>query len=152
MKHHDELQKTLLTPAEASALFNVSLRTIYFWYRTGNIRGINLNGKCLRIFSKSIYQFLRSRKPEYAAKKTGGRGRNGKTDKMSAPLTRQRRQIVQRCDDHGESEMSSEGPGPEQDAGMPAELTPAEREMLRTLGERAEAPGYHDWAGLDFRK
>jgi hypothetical protein len=31
---------------------------------------------------------------------------------------------------------------------MLAELTPVEREMLRTRVERAGAPGYHDWVGM----
>jgi len=53
--------RSLLKVSEASARFNVALRTIYFWYRKGKIDGINVNGKCLRIFSASLREFLRSR-------------------------------------------------------------------------------------------
>ncbi|MGA2108526.1 MAG: helix-turn-helix domain-containing protein [Syntrophorhabdales bacterium] len=148
MEERDQLQKTLLTPAEASALSNVSLRTIYFWYRTGNIKGINVNGKCLRIFSKSICEFLRPKTGVSGKESSVGRRRIDKADGVPAPPTRQRRQTVQRHDDHGEREIGSEGPGPGPDAGMLAELTPVEREMLRTRVERAGAPGYHDWVGM----
>ena len=148
MGERDQLPKTLLTPAEASALSNVSLRTIYFWYRTGNIKGINVNGKCLRIFRKSICEFLRSSKGVNGEEGSAGRRRIDKADEVPAVPTRQRRQTVQRYDDHGEREMGSEGPGPAPDAGMLAELTSVEREMLRTLVERAGVPGYHDWAGM----
>ena len=61
MEKGDQIKRTLLKPDEASARFNVSLRTIYFWYRIGNIKGTNVNGKCLRIFSKSLLEFLGSR-------------------------------------------------------------------------------------------
>jgi excisionase family DNA binding protein len=58
----DEIsEKTLLKPREASTCFNIPVSTIYFWYRTGNIRGVKVNGTCLRIFSKSLHEFLRSR-------------------------------------------------------------------------------------------
>lgn len=52
---------TLMKPSEASARFNIPLATIYFWHRVGNIHGVNLNGRCLRIFSKSLLEFLGSR-------------------------------------------------------------------------------------------
>ncbi len=62
MSHNNELPtRSLLRPSEASVRFNVPLSTIYFWYRMGNIVGINVNGKCLRIFSKSLQEFLESR-------------------------------------------------------------------------------------------
>jgi predicted site-specific integrase-resolvase len=50
--------RTLLKPSEASTRFNVPLPTIYFWYRVGNIHGINVNGRCLRIYSASLEAFL----------------------------------------------------------------------------------------------
>ncbi len=148
MEGRYQLQKTLLTPAEASALFNVSVRTIYFWYRTGNIKGINVNGKCLRIFGKSIREFLRLRTGTGSKESSVGRRRNGEADSVPALPTEQGRQMVQPCEGDGQREMSPEGA----EAGMLTELTPAEREMLRTLVERAGAPGYHDWAGMDLRK
>ena len=150
MERRDQLRKTLLTPAEASALFNVSLRTIYFWYRTGNIKGINVNGKCLRIFSKSISEFLRSKTGVGSKEGSVGRRRNSKADGVPALPTEQGRQMVRRYDGDGQCEMSSVSPGP--DSGPLTELTPAEREMLRSLVECAGVPGYHDWAGMGFRK
>jgi len=150
MERRDQLQKTLLTPAEASALFNVSVRTIYFWYRTGNIKGINVNGKCLRILSKSIREFVRSKTGVDGKKGSARRKRNAKAGGVSALPTEKGRQMAHCYDGDGQREMSSPSPGP--DAGMLAELTPAETEMLRTLVERAGTPGYHDWAGMDLRK
>jgi hypothetical protein len=150
MEMRDQLQNTLLTPAESSALFNVSVRTIYFWYRTGNIKGINVNGKCLRILSKSIREFLRSKTGVDGKRISVRRRRNAKADSVPALPTELGRQIVQRYDGDGQREMSSGGPGP--DAVMLTELTPAETEMLRTLVERAGVPGYHDWAGMDLRR
>ena len=61
MRRGEPLGKTFLKPSEASARFNVPLPTIYFLYRMGNIYGINVNGKCLRIFSESLQEFLESR-------------------------------------------------------------------------------------------
>lgn len=55
------LEKTLIKPSEASAGFNIPLPTIYFWYRMGSIKGIKVNERCLRIFSKSLREFLESR-------------------------------------------------------------------------------------------
>jgi excisionase family DNA binding protein len=58
----EELQKrTLLRPREASALFGVPLATIYIWYHLGKIDGVNVNGRSLRIFSKSLQELLKSR-------------------------------------------------------------------------------------------
>lgn len=54
-------KKTLLTPNQAAAYFKVPLRTIYVWYQLGKIDGINVNGKTLRLFSKSLVEFLESR-------------------------------------------------------------------------------------------
>jgi hypothetical protein len=150
MERRDQLQKTLLTPAEASALFNVSVRTIYFWYRTGNIKGINVNGKCLRILSKSIREFLRSKTGVDGKESSVGRKRNARADSVPALPAEQGRQMVQRYGGDGQREMSSGGSGPV--AGMLTELTQAETEMLRNLVERAGVPGYHDWAGMDLRK
>ena len=62
MSYTSELPaRTLLKPSEASAYFNVPLPTIYFWYRMGDIDGVKMNGKCLRIFSASLRDFLGSR-------------------------------------------------------------------------------------------
>ncbi len=61
MKRGDPIQKTLLKPSEASAYFNIPLSTIYYWYQIGNIDGIKVNGRCLRIFSKSLQEFLELR-------------------------------------------------------------------------------------------
>ena len=78
MENRDQLHKTLLTPSEASARLNVPLRTIYFWHRTGRIKGVNVNGKCLRIFSESVSELLRS-KPGMSSKKgSARRKRNAK--------------------------------------------------------------------------
>jgi excisionase family DNA binding protein len=52
--------KTFLRPREASAYTGVPLGTIYSWYAAGKINGINVNGKSLRIFSKSLFEFLES--------------------------------------------------------------------------------------------
>jgi hypothetical protein len=54
-------QKTLLKPSEAAARFQVPVGTIYTWYALGKIDGINLNGKTLRIFSRSLLELLNSR-------------------------------------------------------------------------------------------
>jgi hypothetical protein len=62
MSYTSELSaRTLLKPSEASAHFNVPLPTIYFWYRMGNIDGAKVHGRCLRIFSASLRDFLGSR-------------------------------------------------------------------------------------------
>ncbi len=58
--------KTLIKPAEAAARFHVPVGTIYTWHQLGKIDGIKLNGRSLRIFTKSLCAFLESRK-----KKTG---------------------------------------------------------------------------------
>jgi hypothetical protein len=61
----DKLQgKTLLRPGEAAVRFNVPLATIYVWYQLGKIDGINVNGKSLRLFSKSLLEFFGSRIPK----------------------------------------------------------------------------------------
>ncbi len=61
MTRGDPEQKTLMKASEASTYFNIPLSTIYFWYRMGNIDGIKVNERCLRIFSKSLQEFLGSR-------------------------------------------------------------------------------------------
>jgi predicted site-specific integrase-resolvase len=61
MRTIDPAAKTLLKPSEAAVLFDVPLPTIYFWHRMGNIHGVKINGTCLRIFTESIREFLRSR-------------------------------------------------------------------------------------------
>jgi hypothetical protein len=58
--------KTLLKPAEAAALLGVPLRTVYLWCELGLIEGININGKSLRIFSRSL-----SKQPEKQPRKKG---------------------------------------------------------------------------------
>jgi hypothetical protein len=62
MSYNSELPaRTLLRPSEASARFNIPLSTIYLWYQMGNIDGVKVNERCLRIFSKSLQEFLGSR-------------------------------------------------------------------------------------------
>jgi len=62
MSHNNELPvRSLLKPSEVAARLNIPLSTIYFWYRMGNISGINVNGRCLRIFTRSLQEFLESR-------------------------------------------------------------------------------------------
>lgn len=60
---HTPPAQTLLKPSEASVRFNIPLPTIYFWYRVGTIDGVNVNGRCLRIYSASLQEFLGSRIP-----------------------------------------------------------------------------------------
>lgn len=54
-------QKTLLRPSEASVRFQVPVKTIYIWYALGKIDGVTLNGRTLRIFSRSLRNLLNSR-------------------------------------------------------------------------------------------
>jgi excisionase family DNA binding protein len=61
MKDDELQQRTLLKPSEAAACFDVPLRTIYVWYQMGKIEGIKVNGRSLRIFSKSLREVLESR-------------------------------------------------------------------------------------------
>jgi excisionase family DNA binding protein len=61
VEKNDPLPKTLLKPSEASAYFGIPLGTIYYWHQAGNIDAINVNGRCLRIFSRSLQQFLASK-------------------------------------------------------------------------------------------
>jgi hypothetical protein len=61
MQKGNPLEKTLLKPSEeASDHFKIPLLTIYPSYQMGNIDGINISGRCLRIFSKSLQEFLGS--------------------------------------------------------------------------------------------
>lgn len=55
--------KSFLTPSEAAARSQVPRRTIYTWCLLGRIDCININGKCLRIRSTSLSEFLKARKP-----------------------------------------------------------------------------------------
>ena len=64
MEKDDPLRKTLLKPSEASAYFGIPLPTIYYWYQTGNIDAVKVNGRCLRIFNKSLQQFLVSKQSD----------------------------------------------------------------------------------------
>jgi hypothetical protein len=78
MSHTNELRtQTLMRPSEAAAHFDVPLRTIYFWYRVGKIDGINVNGKCLRIFSKSLQEFLGTRRSSEWGEPYTGQGLTG---------------------------------------------------------------------------
>jgi len=54
-------EKTLIKAAEAADRFNVPVSTIYTWHQMGKIEGVKLNGKSLRIFSESLFTFLKSR-------------------------------------------------------------------------------------------
>ena len=62
MKDKELQQKTLLRPKEASERFSVPLSTIYLWFQLGKIDGVNVNGRSLRIFSKSLMEMLELRK------------------------------------------------------------------------------------------
>jgi predicted site-specific integrase-resolvase len=53
--------KSFLKPSEAAARFHVPLRTIYTWCLLGQIDCINVNGRCLRVHSKSLSEFLGAR-------------------------------------------------------------------------------------------
>jgi hypothetical protein len=53
--------RTFVTASEVSALLNISRSTIYSWCLFGKVDGINPTGKCLRIFSRSLEEFLESR-------------------------------------------------------------------------------------------
>jgi predicted site-specific integrase-resolvase len=46
--------KTLLTAREVSRRFGIPIRTVYTWYQLGKITGINVTGKCLRIYGDSL--------------------------------------------------------------------------------------------------
>jgi predicted site-specific integrase-resolvase len=50
--------KTLLTAREVSRRFGISIRTVYTWYQLGKITGINVTGKCLRIYGDSLVDQL----------------------------------------------------------------------------------------------
>ena len=53
--------KSFLRPSEAAARFHVPLRTIYTWCLLGRIKCINVKGRCLRIHSGSLSEFLGAR-------------------------------------------------------------------------------------------
>jgi len=145
MEDSDRSEKTLLTPNEASRRFNVPLRTIYFWYRTGNITGVNLNGKCLRIFGASIQEFLRS-KCEVSRKDSRGRSKAGPGTALPAEQPGQPAQSYE-LDEHSRSRQH--GPGLNGGGEALWDLSRTEMDMLKTLMERADSPGYYDWAGMD---
>ena len=147
MQDPDQLEKTLLTPNEASRRFNVPLRTIYFWYRTGNVTGVNLNGKCLRIFSASIQEFLRL-KCLVSRKGTAGGSKVGPGAALQA---KQAGRAAQSGERDGQDTARFDGSGLNGDGEALSDLSPIEMDMLKTLVERAESPGYYDWAGMDTR-
>ena len=60
METNDSQYGTFLTPREASVRFRVPIRTIYTGYQLGKIDGINVNGKCLRIFAASLIELFAS--------------------------------------------------------------------------------------------
>ena len=142
----DRSEKTLLTPNEASLRFNVPLRTIYTWYRIGNIKGVNVNGKCLRIFSTSIQEFLRSKG---GVRRKGSAGRRGKPGRVAGLPARQAGQAVQRYERDGYGTLGSDASGLKGENEIALDASSEEIDMLKTLMERAGSPGYHDWAGLD---
>jgi hypothetical protein len=45
--------RTFLRPSEVASLFNVSVYTVYLWYRMERIAGIKIGG-CLRIYGSSL--------------------------------------------------------------------------------------------------
>jgi len=149
MEDPDRSEKTLLAPNEASLRFNIPLRTIYFWHRTGNIKGVHLNGKRLRIFSASIQEFLRLRCEVSSG--GGSAGRRGKPGRVAGLPARQAGQAVQRYEREGNGTPGSDGSGHKGDKEIALVASPEEIGMLKTLMKRAGSPGYHDWAGLDTR-
>jgi excisionase family DNA binding protein len=82
--------KTLLTIEEASALTAIPRSTLYSWYESGCVGGVNIGGRCLRIFAKSLEAFLMSRtgrgkdglpSPAENARPVDGRTRRNESDK-----------------------------------------------------------------------
>ena len=61
MEDRHGYDKTLIKATEAADRCNVPLSTIYTWHQMGKIEGVKLNGKSLRIFSESLFTFLKSR-------------------------------------------------------------------------------------------
>ena len=54
MSHTNEMSpRTFLKPTEVASLFNVSLSTVYSWYRAEMIQGIKIGG-CVRIYQHSL--------------------------------------------------------------------------------------------------
>ncbi len=49
-----EDEKSLLPVREVSQRFCIPVRTIYTWYQLGKIMGVNLNGRCLRLYKGSV--------------------------------------------------------------------------------------------------
>jgi excisionase family DNA binding protein len=75
------MQKTLLTPIEASQWLSVSVRTIYWWYAMGKIDGINITGRTLRIFRTSLQRLTEMKVLETnASVKSRIGGLEGKVD------------------------------------------------------------------------
>jgi len=58
--------KSFLKPSEAAARFHVPLPTIYTWCLLGRIDCVKVNGTCLRVYTKSLSEFL-------GARESGGR-------------------------------------------------------------------------------
>ena len=56
--------KSLLKPSEAAVLFQVPVGTIYTWYQLGQIDCIKIGAGCLRVYTKSISEFLWSRRSQ----------------------------------------------------------------------------------------
>jgi len=54
MAHTNEVpSRTFLKPSEVASLFNVSLSTVYSWYRAEMIQGVKIGG-CVRIYQCSL--------------------------------------------------------------------------------------------------
>jgi hypothetical protein len=122
MSYTDELHtQTLMRPSEAASLFNIPLRTIYFWYGAGKIDGINVNGKCLRIFSKSLQEFLGSRCSREWGESCNGQGLTGGA-------------MLRRHYDAGKRTARKGKEDAEVNAGDVV-ITPFETEMLGVLAE-----------------
>jgi excisionase family DNA binding protein len=50
---NDMSPRTFLKPSEVASLLNVSMSTVYSWYRTEMIRGVKIGG-CVRIYQHSL--------------------------------------------------------------------------------------------------
>jgi excisionase family DNA binding protein len=54
--------KTLLRPNDVASFLSVSLKTVYRWYRLGEIKGTKIKGS-LRIYRNSVLQLVDGNEP-----------------------------------------------------------------------------------------
>lgn len=50
--------KALLRPDEVAGFFSVTVQTVYNWYNSGDLEGIALKGKTLRITRESVVRMV----------------------------------------------------------------------------------------------